>query len=120
MVSGVVRDSKGMPTGLSKRSGRVSYQRDVGMLTFYDDTTLVYATSPEEGQEQHAAQQAVSGPETRISLPQTSIVELSTGMIDTRRRLAAVDQTGTVHSLGGSLDGSWGIADSQVTAVSQR
>lgn len=120
VVSGVVRDSRGMPTGLSKRSGRVSYQRDVGMLTFYDDTTLVYATSPEEGQEQDAAQQAVSGPETRISLPQTSIVELSTGMIDTRRRLAAVDQTGTVHSLGGSLDGSWGIADSQVTAVSQR
>ena len=88
------------------------------MLTFYNDLNLVYATTPPEGnsEQQEAWRQMAPGPANAQRLPNGTITSMASGQISLSRRLAIVDDLGIVRSVSGSLDGSWTIADSQVTA----
>ncbi|PST48161.1 hypothetical protein COO72_09405 [Bifidobacterium callitrichos] len=146
-LAGVSRDGDQTPSDLSSQSAKVSGQRDVTMVTFYNDINLVYATSASQsassdssgmsdssdgatqergaGREsttdgqgaQKAFRQIAPGPATSQRLPDTTVVALASGQIALYRRLAVLDDLGIVRSVSGSLDGSWSIADSQVTAL---
>ncbi|KAA8819960.1 hypothetical protein CSQ85_03020 [Bifidobacterium rousetti] len=140
-LAGVSRDGDQTPSDLSSQSAKVSGQGDVTMVTFYNDLNLVYATSASQsassdssdgatqergaGREsttdgqgtQKAFRQIAPGPATSQRLPDTTVVALASGQIALYRRLAVLDDLGIVRSVSGSLDGSWSIADSQVTAL---
>ncbi|KFI93043.1 hypothetical protein BISA_1207 [Bifidobacterium saguini DSM 23967] len=117
-ITGIVRDANNDVIGLSKAAAQVSRTQNVAMLSFYNDLNLVYATSaPQDGAQQSAYRQIVPGPDTVQRLPEGTIVSMASGQISLYRRLAVLDDTGTVRSVSGSLDGSWSIADSQVTAL---
>ena len=140
-LAGVSRDDGQTPSDLSSQSAKVSGQGDVTMVTFYNDLNLVYATSASQsassdssddatqgrgaGREsttdgqgaQKAFRQIAPGPATSQRLPDTTVVALASGQIALYRRLAVLDDLGIVRSVSGSLDGSWSIADSQVTAL---
>lgn len=120
VVAGVVRQPDQRVVSLNSVLSQVSRQRDVNMLTFYNDVTLVYAQASGDDRTQRAFRQLVPGPEQMQKLPSTTVVGLSAGQIAMNRRLAVVDSLGIVRSMSGSLDGSWSIADSQVTAISSR
>lgn len=115
---GVARDGNDAVTGLSRTPITVSVARNVGMLTFYNDLNLVYATAPnDEDRHQEAWRQVVPGPAQVQRLPDAAVVSMASGQISLYRRLAVLDNAGIVRSVSGSLDGSWSIADSQVTAL---
>jgi hypothetical protein len=118
MMTGIIRDANNNVTGLCKLATPVSTLKNVTMLTFYNDLNLVYATTPLEADEQQEAyRQLVPGPATIQRLPDSTVVSLAAGQVSLYRRLAVLDDLGTVRSVSGSLDGSWAIADSQVTAL---
>ena len=126
VLSGVSRDSAGMPTGLSGTVLQASVQAQVGMVTFYNDTTLVYATAANDnddvavGTGQQAFRQIAPGPDTEQRLPDRTVTAMTSGQVAQYRRLAVLDDTGVVRSSSGSLDGSWTVADSQVDALGAR
>ena len=119
MMTGVARNGDKTLSGLSKAATQVSVLRHVTMLTFYNDLNLVYATTPPEGnsEQQEAWRQMAPGPANAQRLPNGTITSMASGQISLSRRLAIVDDLGIVRSVSGSLDGSWTIADSQVTAL---
>ena len=119
MMTGVARNGDKTLSGLSKAATQVSVLRHVTMLTFYNDLNLVYATTPPEGnsEQQEARRQMAPGPANAQRLPNGTITSMASGQISLSRRLAIVDDLGIVRSVSGSLDGSWTIADSQVTAL---
>ena len=119
MMTGVARNGDKTLSGLSKAATQVSVLRHVTMLTFYNDLNLVYATTPPEGnsEQQEAWRQMAPGPANAQRLPNGIITSMASGQISLSRRLAIVDDLGIVRSVSGSLDGSWTIADSQVTAL---
>lgn len=120
-MTGVMRDAaSGMPSGVASARIMVSVQPNVGMLTFYNDQMLIYAATPDGlygSGGQHAWRQLAPGPAETQRLPEDSVLSLSTGRIARTLRLAALDDHGVVRSVSGSLDGSWSISDSQVTAL---
>ncbi|MBT1163842.1 LpqB family beta-propeller domain-containing protein [Bifidobacterium felsineum] len=117
-ITGIVRDENNDVTGLSKAAAQVSLTQDVAMLSFYNDLNLVYATSAgTDGTRQSAYRQIVPGPAVTQRLPEGTSVSMASGQISLYRRLSVLDNTGTVRSVSGSLDGSWSIADSQVDAL---
>ncbi|KAB7789055.1 LpqB family beta-propeller domain-containing protein [Bifidobacterium cebidarum] len=117
-ITGIVRDDNNDVTGLSKAAAQVSLTQDVAMLSFYNDLNLVYATSAgTDGTRQSAYRQIVPGPAVTQRLPEGTVVSMASGQISLYRRLSVLDNTGTVRSVSGSLDGSWSIADSQVDAL---
>ncbi|NEG54357.1 LpqB family beta-propeller domain-containing protein [Bifidobacterium platyrrhinorum] len=124
LLTGVARDGDLTPAGLSDKATAVSLQRGVTMLTFYNDLNLVYVTEPEEnesGTVQRAFRQIAPGPPEDQRLPSgATVVALASGQVALYRRLAVLDGGGTVRSVSGSLDGSWSIADSQVTALGEQ
>ena len=115
MMTGVARNGDKTLSGLSKAATQVSVLRHVTMLTFYNDLNLVYATTPPEGnsEQQEAWRQMAPGPANAQRLPNGTITSMASGQIS----LSLVDDLGIVRSVSGSLDGSWTIADSQVTAL---
>lgn len=119
MMTGVARNGDKTLSGLSKAATQVSVLRHVTMLTFYNDLNLVYATTPPEGnsEQQEAWRQMAPGPANAQRLPNGTITSMASGQISLSRRLVIVDDLGIVRSVSGSLDGSWTIADSQVTAL---
>lgn len=119
MMTGVARNGDKTLSGLSKAATQVSVLRHVTMLTFYNDLNLVYATTPPEGnsERQEAWRQMAPGPANAQRLPNGIITSMASGQISLSRHLAIVDDLGIVRSVSGSLDGSWTIADSQVTAL---
>lgn len=118
LMIGVARDGNDEVTGLSRTPITVSVARNVGMLTFYNDLNLVYATAPnDEDRHQEAWRQVAPGPAQVQRLPDATVVSMASGQISLYRRLAVLDNAGIVRSVSGSLDGSWSIADSQVTAL---
>lgn len=120
VLAGISRDGNLLVKSLSDQPVQVSYQSGISMLTFYNDTTLVYAGNMDDAHMQKAYRQLVPGPAENQKLPSSQTVMLSSGQVSMSRRLAALDEGGTVRSISGSLDGSWSIADSQVTAISGR
>ncbi|MBT1174947.1 hypothetical protein JS530_05425 [Bifidobacterium sp. LC6] len=117
-ITGIIRDANNDVTGLSKAGSQVSVVNNVSMLTFYNDLNLIYATgASSDGTKQSAYRQIVPGPAVAQRLPEGTIVSMASGQISLYRRLAVLDNTGTVRSVSGSLDGSWSIADSQVSAL---
>ncbi|KAA8816036.1 hypothetical protein EMB92_07395 [Bifidobacterium callitrichos] len=129
-LTGIGRDDSQTPSKLSSQATKVSERGDVTMMTFYNDLNLVYATSAlptdavgKEGDRgsaqvaQQAFRQITPGPDTQQRLPDSTVVALASGQIALYRRLAVLDDLGIVRSVSGSLDGSWSIADSQVTAL---
>lgn len=130
-VSGVERDDSLMPQNLSETVAKVSGLSDVTMLTFYNELNLVYVTSGDgcdgasDGSEtsgscssgQEGYRQIAPGPPESQRLPETTVTALASGQIALYRRLAVLDDLGIVRSVSGSLDGSWSMADSQVTAL---
>lgn len=118
MITGIARDASSIVTGIGKAAAQVSTLKNVSMLTFYNDLNLVYATSAsQEGERQEAYRQVVPGPAITQRLPNSTVVSITAGQISLYRRLAVLDDLGVVRSVSGSLDGSWSIADSQVTAL---
>lgn len=119
VMTGVIRDEANTVTGLSQSVTRLSIANQVAMLTFYNDLNLVYATSPADGENtrQKAWRQVAPGPAKEQRLPGDAVVSMTSGQIRLYRRLAVLDTLGNVRSVSGSLDGSWSIADSQVTAL---
>lgn len=118
VLTGIARDENNEVTALGKSCTQVSVVQNVAMLTFYNDLNLVYATAASsDGTQQSAYRQIVPGPDTVQRLPEGTIVSMASGQISLYRRLAVLDDTGAVRSVSGSLDGSWSIADSQVTAL---
>ena len=134
-VSGVERDDALMPQGLSDGAAKVSGLDDVAMLTFYNELNLVYVTAGDGGSDggvssgssdaassswssgQEGCRQIAPGPPEAQRLPETTVTALASGQIALYRRLAVLDDLGVVRSVSGSLDGSWSMADSQVTAL---
>ncbi|MBW3089534.1 LpqB family beta-propeller domain-containing protein [Bifidobacterium miconisargentati] len=117
-MTGVSRDGSNTVDGLGKGVTTVSLTRNVGMLTFYNDLNLVYATLPQDDDNrQEAYRQVAPGPAQVQRLPDVTVAAMASGQISLYRRLAVLDTQGTVRSVSGSLDGSWSIADSQVTAL---
>lgn len=129
-LTGIGRDDSQTPSKLSSQATKVSERGDVTMVTFYNDLNLVYATSAmptdaagKEGDRgsaqvaQQAFRQITPGPDVQQRLPDSTVVALASGQIALYRRLAVLDDLGIVRSVSGSLDGSWSIADSQVTAL---
>lgn len=118
-MTGVICDEANTVTGLSQSVTRLSIANQVVMLTFYNDLNLVYATSPADGENtrQKAWRQVAPGLAKEQRLPGDAVVSMTSGQIRLYRRLAVLDTLGNVRSVSGSLDGSWSIADSQVTAL---
>lgn len=88
-------------------------------MTFYNDVTFVYATQyGQNGRAQIARRQLVPGPEASQGLPDGGAVAMATGEVNMYRRLTVLDHLGVARTVDGSLEGSWSIADSQVTALS--
>ena len=124
-----------MPQGLSDGAAKVSGLDDVAMLTFYNELNLVYVTAGDGGSDggvssgssdaassswssgQEGCRQIAPGPPEAQRLPETTVTALASGQIALYRRLAVLDDLGVVRSVSGSLDGSWSMADSQVTAL---
>jgi hypothetical protein len=120
VFTGVVRNADLLPTRLSDDVSQLSYQRGIRLLTFYNDVTLVYATLSDTNEPQRAWRQLAPGLPQIQKLPPNAITQLAAGQISMYRRLTVLDDTGVVRAVTGSLDGSWTIADSQVTAISNR
>lgn len=117
-VTGIIRGQDNLATGLSGAASLVSLTQHVSMLTFYNDLNLVYATAVSDDDEsQSAYRQIAPGPAVTQRLPEGAIVSMASGQISLYRRLAVLDSAGAVRSVSGSLDGSWSLADSQVTAL---
>lgn len=133
VMAGVSRDGDLVPTGLSDQYAEISRQSGVTMMTFYNDLNLIYVTGATRADDadgdsdatgggittptQRGFRQIAPGPDSRQRLPDTTAVGLASGQIALYRRLAVLDDLGVVRSVSGSLDGSWSIADSQVTAL---
>ncbi|PLS27489.1 LpqB family beta-propeller domain-containing protein [Bifidobacterium parmae] len=127
VMVGVSRDDNLAPAGLSDQSTEISRQRDVTMMTFYNDLNLIYIVGAESqdstasgaasATRQRGYRQIAPGPASDQRLPDSTVVSLASGQIALYRRLAVLDDLGVVRSVSGSLDGSWSIADSQVTAL---
>lgn len=120
VFTGVVRNADLLPTRLSDDVSQLSYQRGIRLLTFYNDVTLVYATLSDTNEPQRAWRQLAPGLPQIQKLPPNAITQLAAGQISMYRRLTVLDDTGVVRAVTGSLDGPWTIADSQVTAISNR
>ncbi|NMM92823.1 hypothetical protein [Bifidobacterium oedipodis] len=120
MMTGVARDSDGLPTALGGDAVTVSAQRHVTMLTFYNELSLVYVTKAGQDVVQEGFRQITPGPANTQRLPDADVVSIAAGQIAQVRRLAALDDSGTVRSVSGTLDGSWSIADSQVVALGEQ
>lgn len=114
-MSGVVRGEGGAVMTIGDGYTPISMQSGVAMLTFYNDTTVVYAT--DDADNQLAFRQLGPGPEEAQKLPSATVTSLAAGQISQYRRLAVLDERGIVRAVSGSLDGSWSIVDSQVTAL---
>lgn len=119
MMTGIIRDGGNAPSGLSKKATQASVLKHVTMLTFYNDLNLVYANMPaeESNERQEAWRQMAPGPDKTQRLPDGTMVSMASGQVSLCRRLSVLDDLGIVRSVSGSLDGSWSIADSQVTAL---
>ncbi|NMM98351.1 LpqB family beta-propeller domain-containing protein [Bifidobacterium olomucense] len=118
VVTGVVRNDDDMVTTLARTAATVSVAKNVSLLTFYDDLSLVYISVPQNANgQQEGYRQTAPGPAKTQRLPNDRVVALAAGQISQYRRLAVLDDLGIVRSVSGSLDGSWSIADSQVTAL---
>ena len=118
VVSGIVRADDGRPDRLSEACDRISANADAAMMTFYNDTMLVFATDGDGDAGQSAYRQIAPGPNEAQKLPSDEVTALASGQISSYRRLAILDDLGMVRSVRGSLDGAWSVADSQVTALS--
>lgn len=112
-MAGIQRDAKGSVASVSDSAQTIAYVPDLTALTFYDDTTVVYAVS----QGKRGLRQLAPGPESVQSLPQGTVA-LASGLIDDTRGLASLDDLGIVRTVTGSLTTSWTLADSQVSAIS--
>ena len=120
VMTGVARDGDGLPTALGGDAVTVSAQRHVSMLTFYNELSLVYVTKAGQDVVQEGFRQIAPGPANTQRLPDADVVSIAAGQIAQVRRLAALDNSGTVRSVSGTLDGSWSIADSQVVALGEQ
>lgn len=118
VFSGIVRADDGRPDRLSEACDRISANADAAMMTFYNDTMLVFATDGDGDAGQSAYRQIAPGPNEAQKLPSDEVTALASGQISSYRRLATLDDLGMVRSVRGSLDGAWSVADSQVTALS--
>ena len=118
-IIGIRRGSNGEAESLASSFLRMSSQSGVTMMTFYNDVTFVYATQyGQNGRAQIARRQLVPGPEASQGLPDGGAVAMATGEVNMYRRLTVLDHLGVARTVDGSLEGSWSIADSQVTALS--
>ncbi|MDF7663689.1 LpqB family beta-propeller domain-containing protein [Bifidobacterium sp. ESL0763] len=120
VMTGIVRNQAGAPQRLGGVAARVSARYGVTMLTFYNDTTLVYVVPGSSGVAAQAFRQIGPGPEQVQRLPGEEVRAITNGRINDAPRLAAINSHGVVHSDSGALDGSWSIVDMQSTVVSQR
>ncbi|WEV71838.1 LpqB family beta-propeller domain-containing protein [Bifidobacterium sp. ESL0790] len=120
VMVGIVRNQAGAPQRVSGSVARVSSRYGVSMLTFYNDTTLVYVAPGLSGVAAQGFRQIGPGPEQTQRLPGDEVRFITNGRISDAPRLAALDAHGVVHSDSGALDGSWAIVDTQSTVVSQR
>lgn len=118
-IIGIRRGSDDSVESLARSFLRISAQSEVAMMTFYNDVTLIYATKYDSNvHTQTARRQLVPGPETNQEFPDGGAVAMAAGEVDMYRRLTILDHLGAVKTIDGSLEGSWSIVDSQVTALS--
>lgn len=110
---GIERDDNEQVVGLSNTALPIAYVGDVTGMAFYDDITLVYAGSGGE----KGSRQMAPGLPTIQNVPEGTIA-LAGGVIDSTQGLAALDKSGIVRTLTGSLTTSWVITDSQSSAIS--
>lgn len=120
VMVGIVRNLASAPQRVSASVTRVSSRYGVSMLTFFNDTTLVYVAPALPGLSAQGFRQIGPGPEQAQRLPGDDVRSITNGRISDAPRLAALDTHGVVHSDSGALDGSWAIVDTQSTVVSQR
>lgn len=113
MMAGIQRDAEGAVTAVSDTAQVIAHVPDIAALSFYDDATVVYALSSSP----RGLRQLAPGPQTEQSLPPDTIA-LASGLIDGTQGLVALDSTGIVRSVTGSLTTSWVLTDSQVSAIS--
>ncbi|WEV63380.1 LpqB family beta-propeller domain-containing protein [Bifidobacterium sp. ESL0732] len=120
VMSGIARNQAQVPVHLSDNVAHISSRSRISMLTFYNDTTLIYVIGGSSQEDAQGFQQIGPGPEHAQRLPRAQIKSIASGQISNGLRLVALDTQGVVHSISGALDGSWVIADTQVTVISQR
>lgn len=120
VMTGIIRNQAQAVVRINDAVAHISSRNRVSMLTFYNDTTLIYAVNGLSDDDTQGFQQIGPGPEHAQRLPHAQIKSIASGQINNALRLAVLDDQGVVHSDSGTLDGSWTIADTQSTVISQR
>lgn len=122
MLSGIERDEERNIAGVSEKSQPIAVNQNIVELSFFDATTLVSVVraQTEEASSDRAFKQKICGPNEEQKLPVEHIHTLTSGRVQNSMRIAALDDSGNVRALSGTLDGSWAIVDSNVSLLSKR
>ncbi|MBT1165203.1 LpqB family beta-propeller domain-containing protein [Bifidobacterium simiarum] len=112
VMIGVSRDENQLPTDLSSHSVTISYRSDISALTFYNESTVVYALHGTNA----GYQQLTPGPESPQRLPEDT-TELVSAQIDQTLSLIALDSSGMVRYSRASLNAAWRVLDYQTDAI---
>ncbi|WP_165782835.1 LpqB family beta-propeller domain-containing protein [Bifidobacterium margollesii] len=112
VMIGISRDSNRLPSGLSSHPNTISNRSNIVSLTFYNESTVVYALRDAGS----GYQQLSPGPESPQRLPEDTR-ELVAGQIDQTQSLIALDGDGMVRYARASLNASWRVLDYQTDAI---
>lgn len=110
---GIQRKSNDAVVHLADSPICVSAQSDISAITFYNESTLVYAIRNAAG----GYQQIAPGPQSVQTLPKNT-VGLAAGLFDQTQSLFSMDGNGQIRCARGALTSSWRTVDFQSNAIS--
>lgn len=114
---GIVRGESGDALDVSDSCLRISSQRDISAVTFFNDSTVVYVAGDGKTHNQQAYSQTAPGLQNRLSLNDSPVTAIAAGQVSSAQKLALRTQSGLVYTVGGSLSGRWTVADTQIAAL---